>query len=53
MFFDFDKVLDVGCSNTFTAPLVSEEVNKLVACDFVKVFIDDVNKTHLYGDKIT
>jgi len=53
MFADFNKVLEIGCADAFGTPLVSEEVKELVACDFDKLFIDDVNKTHPYRGKIT
>ena len=53
MFSGFNKVLEIGCADAFATPLVSEEVNELVACDFDKVFIDDVKKTHPYNQKIT
>jgi dTDP-4-dehydrorhamnose reductase len=53
MFSGFNKVLEIGCADAFATPLVSEEVNKLVACDFDKVFIDDVKKTHPYNKKIS
>ena len=51
MFAGFDKVVEIGCADAFATPLVSEEVNELVACDFDKVFIDDVKKAHPYSSK--
>lgn len=53
MFSGLNKVIEIGCADAFATPLVSKEVNELVACDFDKVFIDDVKKTHPYSKNIT
>ena len=48
----FNKVVEVGCADAFATPLISEQVNELVACDFDKMFIDDAKKIHPYNKKI-
>ena len=53
MFSGLNKVVEIGCADAFGTPIVSEEVNELVACDFDKVFIEDVKKTHPYNKNIT
>ena len=52
MFSGFSSVLEVGCADAFGTTLVLNEVNKLVACDFDPVFINDVKKHHPFNNKI-
>ncbi len=52
IFSGFNKVLEIGCADAFATPLISKEVKELVACDFDKVFIEDIKKTHPYNQKI-
>lgn len=37
-----DKVLEVGCGDTFSARLVQQEINELHGIDFDPIFVDDV-----------
>ena len=37
-----DKVLEVGCGDTFAARVVQQEVNELHGIDFDPIFVDDV-----------
>ncbi|MEK9569188.1 MAG: sugar nucleotide-binding protein [Paracoccaceae bacterium] len=53
MFSGLNKVVEIGCADAFGTPIVSAEVNELVACDFDQVFIEDVKKTHPYNKSIT
>ena len=53
MFSGFNRVLEIGCADAFATPIVLSEVSELVACDFDMVFIDDVNRTHPYSQKIS
>lgn len=52
MFSGLSNVLEIGCGDGFGTPIVFKEVKKLVACDYDKKFIDDVNQTHPYARKI-
>ena len=52
MFSGFDSVLEVGCADAFGSPIVLKEVQKLVACDFDAVFIDDAKRNHPYSKEI-
>jgi dTDP-4-dehydrorhamnose reductase len=45
-------VLEVGCADAFGTPLVLKEVNKLIACDFDSLFINDASRTHPYRKEI-
>ena len=52
MFAGFNDVLEVGCADAYGAPIVLNEVNSLVACDFDSMFIDDAKRNHPFRDKI-